>query len=209
MTDDSSPPLSTSKPPASKPPASKQPSSSLGGSPLGASSATAADDQAAVALDVRRARASRGTGRATWLWVALPVGGLLVVPMFGLFYTATTSFGKDDAEASASASSAESDEAEDEDDEPAGAGAFRKTSKKTSRKKSKAAKGSRPRADSAAVCCAKLHELGKTEEVENRSRYLSAAAACEAAPNAETAFRRVASSLRIGKVEGPPECESE
>ena len=37
------------------------------------------------------------------MWVALPVGGLLVVPMIGLFYAATSSFGKAEPDAPGSA----------------------------------------------------------------------------------------------------------
>ncbi|NUP05071.1 MAG: hypothetical protein HOW73_03305 [Polyangiaceae bacterium] len=165
--------------------------------------AAAADEPAATVVELKRPRFGR-VRPPSWLWVALPITGLLLVPLIGLLYAATTSFGKGDEENADAATSADLEEG----DEPATGAAARR--KKATAKKARSTKStSRARTDSAAICCAKLHELGKTEPVEDRSRYLSAAAACEAASDAETAFKRVASSLRIAKLSPPPECDHE
>ncbi|MFO0554228.1 MAG: hypothetical protein U0271_37960 [Polyangiaceae bacterium] len=142
--------------------------------------------------------------RANWIWVALPVGGLMILPVVGLVYAATGSFGKDAAGASASGSAALLDE-----DDPAGAlGAAKgkKTAKKSPTSKTSAGRLGHPRSDEAAECCAKLHELGRTLPVDERSIYLSAAASCDSAPDAELAFRRVRSQLGVAMSDVPAEC---
>ncbi|MBK6516137.1 MAG: hypothetical protein IPG04_19065 [Polyangiaceae bacterium] len=169
--------------------------------PAGVATGAAPVDDAPAPAELRRIRFGRSKA-PSWLWVALPIAGLSVVPLVGLAYTATTTFGK----GGDTVDSASSADALDDEDGATGAAVSKK---KTPAKKSTArAKGSRPRSDSAGACCTALHELGKTEPIDQRGRYLSAAAACEAAPDADTALKRVASSLRLAKIEPPPECEA-
>ena len=67
--------------------------------------------------------------------------------------------------------------------------------------------GAKPRSDSAAPCCAKLHELGKTAPLDVRPAFLSAAMACDKAPDADKALLRAKGNLRATKAEIPEECE--
>lgn len=181
-------------PPPSHPPAAKPSSVASGAAPV---------EDAPAPAELRRARFGRAK-TPSWLWVALPVAGLSVVPIVGLAYTATTSFGKG-PDALDSATSAESP---DEEDGPPGAAVTKRKTSTTKKPTSARGKSSRPRSDSAGPCCAVLHDLGKSEPVEQRGRYLSAASACEAAPDADTALKRVASSLRLAKIDPPPECDA-
>ncbi len=145
----------------------------------------------------------RGAPRASWLWVALPVAGLLVVPLVGLVYAATSTFGKGEPETATSAALAPNDD----DAEPGKPGAATKSRKTTAKKPSAKGRAGKPRSDAASPCCAKLHELGKTAEVGERAPYLSAAAACDAAPDADKAYARVKANLKTSKTEVPAECE--
>lgn len=199
--------MTTSDPTA--PPPSKPPSKPAGTAPAGtapapspadaaranAAVAAPAEDTGLSAIEIARARARRG--KRSWIWSMLPVAGLLVIPAVGLFYTATTSFGK--GADSAAAGSAEADE-----DAPPGT---KKTRGASSSKRTKTSKTSHPRNDSAGPCCLKLRELGTTLPVEERGRYLSAATTCEGAPDSDVALKRVNSNLKVGGAEVPAECE--
>lgn len=163
--------------------------------------ADAADTAPVVELHHSR----RSSSRTSWLWVALPVTGLLIVPMIGLVYAATSTFGKGEPEPS---SSVPLDEGDDPP-EPGvlGAKAGGKKPKRTTTGSRVGKMGAKPRTDSAAACCSRLHELGKTAPLDVRPPYLSAAAACDAAPDADKAFLRVKGNLRATKAEIPEECE--
>lgn len=140
---------------------------------------------------------SRGHGRTKWGWlrIALPIVGLLVVPSFGLIYAATGSFGKS-AEGEAGA-----------EEEVVGADGGRSKRTKPKGKSTGAGKGTtKPRTDGAAECCQKLRELGKTAPIDARATYLSAAQACEAAPDEDRAFRIARSNVQTAKHEVPEEC---
>ncbi len=128
--------------------------------------------------------------RHAWLRIALPLVGLSLVPAVGLIYAATASFGK----------------AEEEGEEAAGASVDGGAAKK-GKIKPKAAKGApKPRTDGAAECCAKLRELGKTAPLDARASYLSAAQACEAAPDEDRALKVAKSNVQTAKHELPEEC---
>ncbi len=138
---------------------------------------------------------SRSTtrGRFAWLRIALPIAGLLVVPFVGLVYAATASFGKAE---------------EDETTEEAGAATADGGKAKKGKGKAKSAKATtKPRTDGAAECCEKLRELGKTAPIDQRATYLSAAQACEAAPDEDRALRVARSNVKTAKHELPAECE--
>lgn len=126
-----------------------------------------------------------------WLWVALPIVGLSIVPLVGLVYAATATFGK------ASAEGADEDE---EGSVDGGAGKKGKARTKTSKAAPK------PRSDGAAECCAKLRELGKTAPLDARATYLSAAQACESAPDEDRALKIARSNVQTAKHELPEEC---
>jgi len=147
----------------------------------------------------------RGRGGGSWIFIVLPVVGLSIVPVFGLIHAATTSFGKGEGTDS-SASAAANDDDDDEATGSPGAGATKRGARAA---RSRRSKSSRPRSDSASICCAKLRELGKTSAIEERSKYLSAATSCDNAPDVDTALRRVANSLRASGAEVPSECQSD
>lgn len=145
------------------------------------------EDPPSISLHHSRAPAK---GRA-WLRVALPLVGLSLVPAVGLIYAATASFGKGSDETAA-------------DEEAAGVdgGVAKK-----GRAKSKAPKAApKPRTDGAAECCSKLRELGKTAPLDARASYLSAAQACESAPDEDRAFKIAKSNVQTAKHELPEEC---
>ncbi len=143
-----------------------------------------------------------------WVWVALPVAGLLVVPLAGLVYAMTSSFGHDAAGLASGAPVTEGAEGELDGDlrttTPAGA---RKSTAKTKRTTAKAKTSQKPRSDGAAVCCAKLEELGKSAPLDTRGTYLAAARVCEAADDAETAFKQARSAVGAARAEVPEECQ--
>ena len=149
------------------------------------SHASTIEDQPSVSL--LHSRAPSKSRR--WIWVALPVVGLSIVPLVGLVYAATASFGK------ASAESGEDAEAAD-----GGPGKKGKARTKTSKASPK------PRTDGAAECCAKLRELGKTAPLDARATYLSAAQACESAPDEDRALKIARSNVQTAKHELPDEC---
>lgn len=150
---------------------------------------------------------SRGRARSgarAWLLPGIAIGGLMLVPLVGLAYTATTSFGKD-APADGSAKPA----AEDDDDEPGAKSTKASKGSKTKKPTSAASAKSRskaPRSDEAAPCCEALRELGKEAPVEQRAAYLSAASSCDAASSAAIAKKRVGNQLRTAKVDVPEAC---
>jgi hypothetical protein len=130
--------------------------------------------------------------RAGWLRVAVPVAGLLIVPTVGLLYAATTSF---DPSAETAAEGETGDTSA--------------TSKGGKKKLPKGMKSSpKPRSDGAADCCAKLHDLGRTAPVDQRAAYLSAAQACDAAPDEDKAMQAAKSTVKSSRQDLPPECEN-
>jgi hypothetical protein len=151
------------------------------------SQAAPIEDAPSISLHHSRSPASS----RRWLWVALPIAGLSIVPLIGLVYAATATFGK----------GAEAEEATDV--EAGGDGGVAKKGKT----KGKTPKSTtKPRTDGAAECCAKLRELGKTAPLDARASYLSAAQACEAAPDEERAFKIAKSNVQTAKHELPDEC---
>lgn len=174
-------------------------------SPPNTSAAAPAADAAPV-VELHHSR--RGSGRTSWLWVALPVAGLLIVPMIGLVYAATSTFGRGEPEPS---SSVPLDDGDDLSEPGVGIPGISKAGTKKAKRTttgSRAGKMSaKPRSDSAAPCCARLHELGKTSPLDVRPAFLSAAAACDAAPDADKALLRAKGNLRATKAEIPEECE--
>ncbi|HTJ80693.1 MAG TPA: hypothetical protein VL400_03185 [Polyangiaceae bacterium] len=150
------------------------------------------------------------TARTSWLWVALPVAGLLVVPTVGLVYAATSDFGH--GAASSSADALEDGLLPGETDAEAGAGKSTTGAKRPIRSRKTTAatrpRGSqKPRVDGAALCCAKLDELGKTAPLESRGTYLAAARVCEAADDEETAKKQARSAVGAARAEVPDECK--
>lgn len=203
----------TAAPPSGRtpaPPSIKAPSSGPSRSseaPRVSDSAKGGDVAVADAVEpVERTRKRPG-----WLWVALPITGLMLVPTIGLLYAATTTFGVGEPATADSATPADGDE----DGAPTpGAktkgGASKKVSKSGKTLKPTKSAGhtaGRPRSDEASLCCTKLRELGKTAEIAERAPYLSAASSCEAASDAEIAWKRVKSQLAVAKLELPPECD--
>lgn len=151
------------------------------------SQAAPIEDPPSISLHHSRSPA----GNRRWLWVALPVAGLSIVPLVGLVYAATATFGK-------SAGAEES--ADEEVSADGGPGKKGKARTKTSKPTTK------PRTDGAAECCAKLRELGKSAPLDARASYLSAAQACESAPDEERAFKIAKSNVLTAKHELPEEC---
>lgn len=173
----------------------------LGVPPKAPAAAAAAIDEAPIA-ELYHSR--RSSTQRSWLWVALPVGGLLVVPMIGLFYAATSSFGKAEPDAPGSAALEDGDEPTD----PATPGVKSKRAKRSTTGSRSPTMGQKPRSDGAAACCAKLHELGRTAPLDVRPAYLSSASSCDRAPDADRAFSRVKGNLKATKAELPEECEN-
>lgn len=150
------------------------------------------------------------TARTSWLWVALPVAGLLIVPTVGLVYAATSDFGH--GAASSSADALADGLLPGETDAAAGAGRSTTGAKRPirSRKSPVATRprsSQKPRVDGAALCCAKLDELGKTAPLESRGTYLAAARVCEAADDEETAKKQARSAVGAARAEVPDECK--
>ena len=160
--------------------------------PPATAAGAAIEDPPSVALHHSRGHERTRFG---WLRIALPIFGLLVVPAFGLIYASTATFGKS-AEGETGA-----------EDEIIGADGGRSKRPKTKGKSTGAGKGTtKPRTDGAASCCEKLRELGKTAPIDARASYLSAAQACEAAPDEDRAFRIARSNVQTAKHEVPEEC---
>jgi hypothetical protein len=161
---------------------------------------TSPNDSSDIHIPLSRGRV--GSGARSWLLPGIAIGGLMLVPLVGLAYAATTSFGKD-APADGSAKPAE-----DDDDEPGAKTA--KTSKAKAKKPTSASsarsRNKAPRSDEAAPCCEALRELGKEAPVEQRAAYLSAASSCDAASSAAIAKKRVGNQLRTAKVDVPEAC---
>ena len=130
-----------------------------------------------------------------WLKLLVPLAGLSVVPLIGLIYAATTTFGAGAAKADASSSSIDAD-----------AGSSRSSTTKTG--SSRFPKSTPGRNASAKLCCEKLHDLAQVAEIDKRATYLAAGTACEAADDDREAFRQVASITGGERVELPPECKS-
>lgn len=172
-------------------PAQPQPASTQASAP--AATAAAADAPAPIF----HSRGSRSS--ATWLWIALPIVGLSIVPVIGLVYAATTSFGKG-ADASAESATVLEDDLD-------GTGVPGAKKKSTSSRKTKTTKTASARTDEAETCCAKLRDLGKTAEIAERSKFLGAASLCQGAADAQTAYKRVERNLRVAGIDIPPECE--
>jgi hypothetical protein len=160
--------------------------------PQAAAAGAAIEDPPSVALHHSRGHERTKFG---WLRIALPIVGLLLVPSVGLIYAATATFGKSEGETGA-------------DEEVVGAdGGRTKRTKAAKGKSTGAGKGTtKPRTDGAASCCEKLRELGKTAPIDARGSYLSAAQACEAAPDEDRAFRIARSNVQTAKHEVPEEC---
>jgi hypothetical protein len=167
-----------------------------------ASAAAGAKDDAGT---VERA-ASFGRGRANrlaWLWVALPIVGLSIVPLVGLVYAATTTFG-----ATAEPAGSGSAGALDEDGEALLPGATKGSKTKAKSKSGSTTKTTSSRGDEADACCNKLRELGKSAEKAARTKYLGAASLCQSANDPEAAYKRVERNLKIGSLDIPEECVS-
>jgi hypothetical protein len=163
---------------------------------------TSPNDSSDIHIPLSRGRV--GSGARSWLLPGIAIGGLMLVPLVGLAYAATTSFGKD-APADGSAKPA----AEDDDDEPGAKSTKASKGSKTKKPTSAASAKSRnkaPRSDEAAPCCEALRDLGKEAPVEQRAAYLSAASSCDAASSAAIAKKRVGNQLRTAKVDVPEAC---
>jgi hypothetical protein len=146
-------------------------------------------------------------GETSWLWVALPVTGLLIVPLVGLVYAATSSFGRDSAASSASgAPVGDLGDGELDGDLSTTQVGNKKTPSKARRAPAKARTSQKPRTDGAAICCAKLEELGKTAPLESRGTYLAAARVCGSADDEETALKQARSAVKAARAEVPEEC---
>ncbi|NUO51358.1 MAG: hypothetical protein HOV80_21090 [Polyangiaceae bacterium] len=185
------PPTSVRSVEIQTPNAEPAPPQSVRPEPPAATAGAAIEDAPSVALHHSRGHERTKFG---WLRIALPIFGLLVVPSFGLIYAATATFGK----------SAEGETGADEEVVGADGG---RSKRKPKGKSTGAGKGTtKPRSDGAASCCEKLRELGKTAPIDARATYLSAAQACEAAPDEDRAFRIARSNVQTAKHEVPDEC---
>ncbi len=130
-------------------------------------------------------------GPKRWLKLLVPIGGLSIVPLVGIVYAATTTFGGAGAKPSASGLSVlEADAA------PA------------ARPRTRGGQPAPPRNASAKACCDKLHELAQTAEVDKRATFLAAGAACDAAETDAAAYRQVASVCGGDRTDIPPECKA-
>jgi hypothetical protein len=164
-------------------------------------------------------RLVRPSGRWQHLPTIAAFVGLVSLPIAGTIYATAADFGR----AASKSSAAPSTDASDGDDkaaEPDDAAAVADDDPATSRRisrgasnKSKSTAGtkrrssSKPKPESAGLCCAKLHELGKVAELSLRPSYLAAASACEAAPDRAAALTKVATQLKVSGADLPPECE--
>lgn len=155
--------------------------------------------------------AARSMARAstvTILKIVLPLVGLSLLPLAGLVYAATASFGpKTKASASASASSAKRSAPKPADDLDEGdASDAKPASAPTAAKPTGAA---RPAANSKAAqqtfCCEKLSDMARSAAPKEKATLLAAASACSAAPSWEGALKQI-NTVIDGAVELPNEC---
>jgi len=148
----------------------------------------------------------------SWLWIALPVGALLVVPTVGLVYAATSSFGHGPKEDASGAVVLGGDApGESDGDDRVGTSPANPAAKKPTRgRKTGAARvrtTQKPRTDGAQICCAKLDELGKSAPLDSRGTYLAAARLCTSADDEESAKKQARSAVAVGRAEVPEECK--
>lgn len=164
-------------------------------------------------LPVSRASRAGGARGSRWL-LGLGLGGLLLVPILGTAYLGVADFGPTEAVPSGAASGgaaagkrgravAQPSEPADED---AAEAADPRARPGTSDGTSNTRREAKPRTDGAVLCCTKLRELGKGAPLDTRASYLAAAAACDAAPSEDRAFKQVQSVLGGSRVELPDEC---
>ncbi len=125
-----------------------------------------------------------------WLRLLVPIAGLSVVPLVGLVYAATTTFGPSTEKPESSATP------------------FNGADAGTTKPRTRTAKPGAARTAGAKLCCEKLHELAQTSEVDKRATFLAAGAACEAADSDVEAFKQVNSICGGERVDIPPECKS-
>ncbi|MFO0617716.1 MAG: hypothetical protein U0414_34295 [Polyangiaceae bacterium] len=146
------------------------------------------------------------------LKIVLPLVGLSLLPLAGLVYAATASFGPK-ARASSSASAVVSSKkpaakpADDMEDEGA-PGAEPKPAGPTPVAKPTALGklGANSRAPQHTLCCEKLSDMGQSASPKDKATLLAAASACSAAPSFEGALKQVA-SIVDGAVDLPSECQ--
>lgn len=148
------------------------------------------------------------------LKIVLPLVGLSLLPLAGLVYAATASFGpKASSSASASASAgkrAAPKAVDDPDDEAPGApiGPTTPTGpvpivKATSLGRT----GANTKNPQHTLCCEKLTEMSQTAGAKDKATLLAAASSCSAASSFEGALKQVAGIIE-GAVELPNECHA-
>jgi hypothetical protein len=146
-----------------------------------------------------------------WVLTALPIAGLAIVPLAGLVYVSTASFGKPASSASPSASASSLTVPIHEDELPNDPVVGKRSTTPKVAKPSGlfpnagGLAGGREKDAATKLCCEKLSDLAQNSDVGARASYSAAAAACNAAPSSAGALKQVASILDGHEV--PSECE--
>lgn len=147
------------------------------------------------------------------LKIVLPLVGLSLLPLAGLVYTASASFGpKTKASSSAAAGSARKTAAkpiDDGDDEPPPALDVTTPTPKgptvVVKPTSLLRSGGQSKAPQHALCCEKLSDMAQSATPKDKATLLAAASACSAASSFEGALKQVAGIVE-GSVDVPSEC---
>lgn len=150
------------------------------------------------------------------LKIVLPLVGLSLLPLAGLVYAATATFGpKTSASAAASSSAgkrAAPKSADDLDEEGAGASTIGPTTTPPSgpvpvvKATSLGRHGANSKSPQQTLCCEKLMEMSQTAGAKDKATLLAAASSCSAAPSLDGALKQVAGIIE-GAVELPNECQ--
>lgn len=165
------------------------------------------------------ARSMATASTVTTLKIVLPLVGLSILPLAGLVYAASASFGpKTKASSSASASAAKKSTAKPADDLD-GPEAEGDTTADT--KPAKAPAVSKPgagrpignnavghnKAAQQTFCCEKLSDMARSASPQDKATLSAAASACSASPNWEGALKQIMTVVD-GAFELPNECQN-